>query len=177
MTRFARAIAVAGACLAAAALSACSNGPSPLPSLTTGSLFGKADAEKAAKAKSDPMAPLPDTPSNRAIQIGMTSARATKCGFNFDGAGLKSKFLAAEAQAGVPVEELAKLETVYGSAYNAVTRSTAKKENYCHDAKVKLIKADLTQALAGNFATQRLHPKEVDDSGLLEVGGTQFVWE
>lgn len=168
--------AVTGVCLAALWLGGCSGGPSPLPSLTTGSLFGKSDAQVAA-AKVDPLAPLPDTPVNRALQVGMTSARATKCGFNFDGPGLKSKFLAAEAQSGVAVEELAKVEKIYGSAYNAVAKTVAKKDDYCHAEKVKLIKADLGQVLAGNYAPQRLHPKEVDDSGLLSVGGTQFVWE
>lgn len=177
MTRFARSGRFAGACTLLLALAGCSNGPSPLPSLTTGALFGKADDAKAAAAKADHMAPLPDTPTNRAIQVGMTSSRAVKCGFNFDVAALKSKFLAAEAQAGIAVDELAKVEKVYDSAANAVTRTTAKKENYCNEAKVKLIKADLGLVLAGNYAPQRLHPKEEDDGGLLSVGGTQFVWE
>lgn len=178
MTRFASAVAIACLWAAGGGLGGCANGLSPLPSLTTGSLSGKADgAAKVAAAKPDPMAPLPDTPTNRALQVGMTTARAAKCGFNFDGAGVKQKFLASEAQSGVSVEELTKVEKVYGASYNAVTRAVAKKEGYCHDGKVKMIKDDLSQVLAGNYAPQRLHPKEEDDSGLLSVGGTQFVWE
>lgn len=177
MKRVAVAIGWAGASVLVLGLAGCANGPSPLPSLTTGSLFGKSDAAATAAAvKVDPYAPLPNTPNNRAIQAGTTSARAVKCGFNFDVAAAKSKYLASESQAGTPVEELAKVDKIYGASYNAVARAVAKKENYCHDAKTKLIKADLTAMLAGDYTPQRLHPKEEDDGGLL-VGGTQFVME
>lgn len=160
----------------AALLAGCANGPSPLPSLTTGSLFGKSDAQAAAAAapKIDPLAPLPDTPTNRAIQVGITSARATKCGFNFDSAKLKSGFLASQAQAGSPVDEMAKLEKVYQSSYNAVARAAAQREGYCNPQRVQMTKADLSQLLAGNFAPQRMHPKEEDEPGLFSFGGTSF---
>ncbi len=173
-------MAVRGAWLvgagAAALLAGCANGPSPLPSLTTGSLFGKSDAQAAAAAapKVDPLAPLPDTPTNRAVQVGITAARATKCGFNFDAAKVKSGFLASQAQAGSPVDEMAKLEKIYQSSYNAVARSAAQKDGYCNAQRNQMVKADLGQLLAGNYAPQRMHPREEDDPGLFSFGGTSF---
>ena len=163
--------------MASAVLAAgCANGPSPLPSLTTGSLFGKSDAQAAAAAapKVDPLAPLPDTPTNRAMQVGITSARAVKCGFNFDAGKVKSGFLASQAQAGSAVEEMGKVEKVYQASYNAIAKSAAQKENYCNPQRTQLVKADLSQLLAGNYAPQRMHPQEEEDAGLFSVGGTSF---
>lgn len=179
-TKIARLRSGAAVFLAASAalLAGCANGPSPLPSLTTGSLFGKSDAQAAAAAapapKIDPQAPLPDTPTNRAIQVGITSARATKCGFNFDAPKVKSSFMASQAQAGSPVDEMAKLEKIYQSSYNAVARAAAQREGYCNPQRVQMTKADLSQLLAGNYAPQRLHPKEEDEPGLFSFGGTSF---
>src|SRR4029079_9468145 len=60
-----------------------------LPSLSTGSLFG--GTSKAATPV------IQNDPTSRAIEVGSTSARAIKCGYNSDPAKLKNQFLTAEA--------------------------------------------------------------------------------
>ena len=80
---------------------------SSAPSLSTGSLFGsKADAATPIAA---PPPPPPATPEQRAAQVGATSARAVKCGYNFDPAKLKTSFLTAEAQSGTAVDQLGRV--------------------------------------------------------------------
>ena len=72
-------------------LAGCSS--NPLPSLTTGSLFGsKPDAKAAAAA-----APVVrNDATTRALQVGRVAAKAQRCGFNVDTAKLKGNFLAAD---------------------------------------------------------------------------------
>lgn len=90
-------------------------------------------------------------PNARAIQVGATSARAAKCGYNFDPARLKSSYLASEAQQGVLPDQIAKLEKTYDTTNGAVTKAVAAEANYCSDLKTREIKADLTRHLAGDF--------------------------
>ncbi len=58
-----------------------------LPSLSTGSLLGG----------SKPVANInPNDPVTRTMDVAATSARAIKCGYNFDPVKLKSQFLTSE---------------------------------------------------------------------------------
>ena len=59
--------------------------------LTTGSLFG---SSKEAAPNG-----IVETPSMRAAQVAAVSARAAKCGYNYDPVRLKSGFLASEGKA------------------------------------------------------------------------------
>lgn len=164
-------IAIAGALLTTSLLTGCgSSNP-----LTTGSLFG-GDDKKKAEAPAKPAAP-PDTSINRALQVGTVSARAVKCGFNFDPGRVKGNFLAAEAKAGTGVDEIAKAEKIYNVGYNGVAKAVADKPNYCTAKKAKEIKDDLALLLAGNFTPQPYRPKEDDDEGLFSFGGTSFKFE
>lgn len=160
--------------LAALALAGCSNGPSPLPSLTTGSLFGGSSAAKAAPAGPVPPA---NTPLNRAFRVGTVSARAVKCGFNFDPARVKSSWLASESQIGTGVDDMAKIEKVYAISYNGVMKAAASKgEQYCVGDKTKEIKADLAMLLAGDYTPQIIKAKPVEDDGsLLKFGSGTTV--
>lgn len=135
--------------------------------LTTGSLFGGASAPaKAAppQVKNDPI--------SRAFQVGTVSARAVKCGYNFDPARLKSNFLAAETAQGTPVAELANVERTYDVAFNGVTKAVAGQPQYCSERKTAEIKQDLTRHLAGDYTPSPPRPQPQEDEGLFGFGGS-----
>jgi hypothetical protein len=131
--------------LVAVSLTGCS-GSSSLPSLTTGSILG--GPEKFAAA-ADP-ASIND-PTNRAFQVGTVSAKAIKCGFNFDPAKLKNNYLTYERTL-APGADMAKIERIYDVSFNGVAKAVAGDSDYCTDAKAKAIKADLTRHLAGDYS-------------------------
>ena len=141
--------------LAAMALTACSGAPS----LTTGALLGE---EK-------PAPPANDAPS-RAFQVGTASARAVKCGFNFDPAKLKQNYLSYERQQ-PGAQDAAKIERIYDISFNGVAKAVAAEGEYCTEAKTKTIKADLTRHLAGDY-TPREQPKVAQEEGLFSGWGS-----
>lgn len=128
------------------ALAGCSGASTP-------SLTGAAGAAPA----------VPNDPVSRAFQVGTASSRAMKCGFHFDPAKLKAAFLAAEAAAGATPEDMARIEKNYDVSATVLTRTVAQEENYC--TSFKLIKADLTRHLAGDFTPGPPHPKEEQEEG------------
>jgi hypothetical protein len=131
------------------ALAACgSSGPS-LPKL---SMFGSSDSGAPATTGSTPDPPPPATPEQRAAQVGATSARAVKCGYNFDPARLRANYLAAEAQFGTSVEQLGKVEKAYDTINGKVAGEIARDGGYCTEAKTREIKADLTRHMAGDYS-------------------------
>ena len=154
------------------ALAGCSN--APLPSLTTGSLFGsKPDAQAAAAT---PAATRND-PMMRTLQVSRTAAKAQRCGFNFDAAKLKGGLMASEGtQGGVDVAELAKLDKVYTGSFNGTMKATTADEGYCTEARAKHIKAELARHLAGDYApgTAFKDPNADDDGGLFSGSGGLF---
>ncbi len=140
-------------------VAACSGGPA-LPSLSTGSVSGTDAAKAGAPAAADATAPtVKNDPTQRAFQVGSTSARAVKCGFFFDPVKLKQQFLASEATQGAAIADMAKIEKIYDISFNGISRGVAEKENYCTDAKSKEIKEDLTRHLAGDYTPRQ--PKHV----------------
>jgi hypothetical protein len=139
--------------LLAAALAGCSAGSG----LTTGSLLGD-----------DKPAPKVVDPSARAFQVGTASARAVKCGFNFDPGKLKSNYLAYEKQQ-APGQDTANVERVYDVSFNGVAKAVAAEGDYCSDAKTRQIKADLTRHLAGDYTPNP--PKDEQEEGLLSGWG------
>lgn len=171
---------------AAMALSACSGGPS-LPSLSTGSLTPQQGATAAAAAPEQPA--VKNDPTQRAFQVGSTSARAVKCGFYFDPVKLKQQFLAAEATLGAAGEAITKIEKIYDVSFNGITRAISPRDDYCTDAKSKEIKADLTRHLAGDYTPVQKKVVAKDDgffSGFFDGGdvpdngpkiGTNEWWE
>jgi hypothetical protein len=130
--------------LVAVSLTGCS-GSSSLPSLTTGSILG--GPEKPAAA-ADPAAI--NDPTNRALQVGITSAKAIKCGFNFDPAKLKTNYLAYERTL-APGADMAKIEKIYDVSFNGIAKAVAPDTDYCSMEKTKAIKADLGRHLAGDY--------------------------
>ena len=132
--------------LVAAALTGCSGASSlpSLPSLTTGSILGGPAKPTAADPGSI------NDPTNRAFQVGTVSAKAIKCGFNFDPAKLKNNYLTYERTL-TPGADLSKVERIYDVSFNGVTKAVAGEADYCSDEKTKAIKADLTRHLAGDY--------------------------
>lgn len=155
---------IIGAVSAVLMLGGCAS--DPLPSLTTGSLFGAkpdaaAAAAKAAEPKNDPM--------SRTLQVARIAARAQRCGFNFDPQRLKSNFMASEgAQPGADAAELGKLDHIYDSAFNGTLKATSKTEDYCTELRSAHIKAELGRHLAGDFTPGKAFkdPNDKGDEGL-----------
>ena len=154
--------------LVAAALMGCGGAPS----LTTGSILG--GPEKPAT----PAGPVND-PTMRAFQVGTVSARAIKCGFNFDPAKLKTNYLSYERTM-TPGGDLAKVEKIYDVSFNGVAKAVAGQSDYCSEQKTKAIKADLSRHLAGDY-TPAARPKEAaDDDGIFgnlfagDTGGQEY---
>ena len=136
--------------LVAAAVSGCSGGSG----ISTASILGNAPTPPAGQAgAATPVAAvvIPSTPTDRAFQVGTVSARAAKCGYNFDANKLKAAYLANEMGRGTPSDQLATVEKIYSVAYGGVTKASAEDPNYCSDRKTQQIKADLTRLLAGDF--------------------------
>ncbi|MEQ1695756.1 MAG: hypothetical protein ABL901_07940 [Hyphomicrobiaceae bacterium] len=153
------------------AVAGCSN--APLPSLTTGSLFGsKPDAQAAAAAPAQPV--VRNDPMMRTLQVSRTAAKAQRCGFNFDAAKLKGGLMASEGtQGGVDVAELAKLDKVYSGSFNGTMKATSADEGYCSDGRTKHIKAELARHLAGDYAPGDAFkdPNADDDGGIFSGSG------
>jgi hypothetical protein len=150
-----RAMKAAGLMFAivATALAGCSAGSG----LTTGALLGE----------DKPAAPVNDAPA-RAFQVGTASARAVKCGFNFDPAKLRTTYLGYEKQQ-PGGQDPAKVERIYDVSFNAVAKAIAAEGDYCSDAKTKQIKADLTRHLAGDYTPNP--PKVEQEEGLFSGWG------
>ena len=139
----------------AAFLSGCG---ASLPSLTTGSLFG---------SKPPPVAQ--NDPVSRAMDVGATSARAIKCGYNFDPSKLRGQYLTAET-ANNPADA-DKLGKVYDAAFRGVSKALADKgDDYCSADKTARIKTALTRHLAGDYTPAP--PEVAQDDSLLSGWGS-----
>ena len=128
-----------------------------------------------------PAGPVND-PTMRAFQVGTVSARAIKCGFNFDPAKLKTNYLSYERTM-TPGGDLAKVEKIYDVSFNGVAKAVAGQSDYCSEEKTKAIKADLSRHLAGDY-TPAERPKEaVDDESIFgkifagDTGAKEFKAE
>ncbi len=141
--------------VSAAALGGCG---ASLPSLpTTGSLLGT-------QPKANPNDPL-----TRTMDVAATSARAIKCGYNFDPAKLKNQFISTETAAN-PADAV-KMTQVYDTAFNGVSKAlTEKGADYCTPLKTARIKLALTRHLNGDYTPSPPEPAE-DDGGLLSGFG------
>jgi hypothetical protein len=115
--------------------------------LSTASVLGEAPAsatgENPGINKADPMA--------RPVQVAWTAARAQKCGFNFDGARLKTNYIAFEQSQGADAAKLGNITKSYDMTVAKIKGSLADQEGYCTEKKSSIIKADLQRHLAGNY--------------------------
>jgi hypothetical protein len=132
--------------LGAVLLAGCSNGGTQ-PGLSTASILGEAPAS----ASGDRPGIRRDDPMAKPVQVAWTSARAEKCGFNFDPARLKANYIASEQRAGADPARLATLDKSYDMTVAKIKSTIGNAETYCTDRNAAAIKSDLTRHLAGNF--------------------------
>jgi hypothetical protein len=121
--------------LLAGTLAACSGGGG----LTTASLLGT------------PEKPPVDEPTERALHSAAISARATKCGYNFNPMKLREAFLASEAASGATPEQMTKLSQSYDFTVTTVSKQISKPQEYCTESKTREVSAQLNKQLAGDF--------------------------
>jgi hypothetical protein len=148
-------------------LTACSGGGGSGAGLSTASILGEAPAGISGEAPGI----KPDDPMARPIQVAWTSARAQRCGFNFDPGRLRSAFFEAEQRRGVEAARLAPMQRVYDETVIKVRQSIEAGDTYCTDKKAAQIKADLTRHLAGDYAPN--FPVEKDQGGFFTKAGDQ----
>ncbi|MGE0022736.1 MAG: hypothetical protein AB7S70_03785 [Hyphomicrobium sp.] len=137
----------------AAALSGCSGGGG----LSTASILGTAPTPPPATGATPAAAPIapPSSPTDRAFLVGSVSARATKCGFNFDAARIKGNFIASESARGTPPDQVGQLDRMYAIAYGGVLKAANEDPAYCSERKTRDIKEDLARLLAGDFEPRK----------------------
>jgi len=126
----------------AATLSACSGGGG----MTTASLLGT------------PEKPSVDEPTERALHSASISARATKCGYNFNSIKLRESYLASEAANGATPEQMAKLGQSYDFTVATISKQISNPEEYCSESKTREVSAQLSKQLAGDFKSPRKPP-------------------
>ena len=124
-----------------------------LPKLSTGSLFG---------AKTENPIDRNNDPATRTMDVAATSARAMKCGYNFDPAKLKNNFLTTQSAANPG--DLPKLTQIYDASFNTVSKALVDKPDYCSAEKTTRIKMALNRHLAGDFTPSP--PEVVEDDSL-----------
>lgn len=146
----------------AASLAGCSGGGG---GLSTASVLG-GDAAPTPAATAAVPAAVPSKPTDRAFQAGAVSARAIKCGYNFDANQLRAAYLANEVGRGASNEEIAKVQQVYDVAHKGVAKATAEDPNYCTDKRTQEIKQDLGRLLAGDFEPPKRKVAKKQDEGM-----------
>lgn len=159
----------------AAAVAGCSSGGG----VSTASIFGTAPTPPPAAGAAPvgavaAVAPPPSSPTDRAFQVGSVTARAAKCGYNFDAAKLKASYMAHEIGRGAGNDEVARIEKIYDVAYNGISKAAAQEADYCSERKTQEIKADLNRLLAGDFEPPRkaVATKKEDDGGIFDWFGS-----
>jgi hypothetical protein len=113
-----------------------------------------------------------DEPTERALHSAAISARASKCGYNFDPGRLRESFLAAEAAGGATPEQMAKLGQSYDFTRDTVSKQIASPEEYCSEGKTREVSAALTKQLAGDFKAPKKPPLP-KSAGWWDTTGTQ----
>jgi hypothetical protein len=106
-----------------------------------------------------------EDPLARPVHVAWTSARAQRCGFNFDANKLRSNYLGYESRQGATGEQFIKLERSYDSTFKTTSERVSADPGYCTDKKGLDIKAELTRHLAGDFAPNFPKPKVVAKCG------------
>jgi hypothetical protein len=103
-------------------------------------------------------APQLDEPTERALHSAAVSARASKCGYNFNPGRLRESFLASEAAAGATSEQMAKLGQSYDFTHATVSKQISNPEEYCSEQRTREVSAALTKQLAGDFKAPKKPP-------------------
>lgn len=150
--------------------------------LTTASIFGGAKPAKptpiiagaspVAVAPGVQPAPTPLPPEAQPMQVALTSALATKCGFHFNPLKLRTDVLAAEAVRNPDPALQNKLEKLYDTTHARVTLALANKPKPCESEKrISEIRKDLQRHLAGDFT-----PNPAKKRKKVASGGNWYDW-
>jgi hypothetical protein len=113
-------------------------------------------------ANEDPMA--------RPIQVAWTSARAQRCGFNFDTGKMRTSYLSYEQRQGAAGEQLVKIQNSYDTTFKTISARVSSDPDYCTDKRSNLIKTDLQRHLAGDYKPNLPQPKAEAQCGGLFGG-------
>ena len=127
--------------VAAVVACACLAGCAGAPGATTGSIAGQP-------------AQVANTPASRVEHLAWNSAWAKSCGFFFDAAKLKSQYLAYEASAGTPPDQVAKLGATYDRLQHSLAGIAEANTDQCTDARLEHIRAIIARYLGGDFSAQ-----------------------
>jgi len=92
-----------------------------------------------------------EDPLARPIQVAWTSARAQRCGFNFDTAKMRTNYLSYEQRQGAAGEQLGKIQSTYDGTFKTISGKVSSDPDYCTDKRSNEIKADLQRHLAGDY--------------------------
>jgi hypothetical protein len=151
--------ALVASLLSGLALSACSSSSGMVPT----TLFG-GSTPPAPTTASIPVA----DPTTRAFGVAAVAARAKKCGYNFNPQTLRSNYLASEtSHGGATPADMPRIEKIYDTAFNGVTKAIADQSDYCTADRTKEIKATLNRHLTGDFTVIPPKTESVADEGLL----------
>ena len=91
------------------------------------------------------------TPGSRLEHLAWNSAWALACGFYLDNAKLKSTYLAYEASAGTPPDQVAKLASSYDRVQGTFGAVAVTHSDQCTEQRKERIKAAIARYLAGDF--------------------------
>lgn len=105
-----------------------------------------------------PAKPQLDEPTERALHSASISARASKCGYNFDARRLRESFLAAEAAGGATPEQMIKLGQSYDFTRDTVAKQITQPDEYCSEGKTREVSGALQKQLAGDFTAPKKPP-------------------
>ncbi len=150
-------------------LAACSGGGTTQSNLSTASILGEAPAS----ASGDRPGITKDDPMARPVQVAWTSARAQKCGFNFDASKLKANYVASEQRGGADTARLGNIDKTYDMTLAKIKSSIQEADSYCTDKQSAAIKADLTRHLGGNYEPNFPEDKKVADGGFFAKAADQ----
>lgn len=155
--------------VAALGLVACGNASNTKSGLSTASILGEAPAG----ASGDRPGITRDDPMAQPVQVAWTSARAQKCGFNFDPMKLKANYMAAEQRAGADANRIGQIDKTYDMTVTKIKATIPAAETYCTDKQAQLIKADLTRHLAGDFSASFPEDKKVAEGNFFSKATDQ----
>jgi hypothetical protein len=154
-------------------LGGCSGAGSSQSNLSTASILGEAPPAASGTSpgitKEDPMA--------RPVQVAWTSARAQRCGFNFDQAKLKANYIASEQRAGADTGRLGAIEKTYDTTVAKIKATIPQSDVYCTDKQSAVIKADLTRHLSGNYEPNFPDDKKNAEGGLFTKAADSTTYD
>jgi hypothetical protein len=113
-----------------------------------------------------PAKPFFNDPDTRTMQVAWNSVRATKCGFQLDGAKLRANYFAWEAELGTDQTVLAKLNGDYDRIRGLIAQRVGPQPvaEYCNGAQVAEIRRFIQRYMAGDFSATPVKRQIIEES-------------